>query len=66
MGKRGHCFCILQLISYIILIIISKEINRRKKSAEGGNGENLEQYKSENQTLLLQVSFSPPPLTHLS
>lgn len=66
MGKRGHCFWILQFISYINLIIISKEINRRKKSAEGGNGESLEQYKSENQTLLLQVSISPASLTRLS
>lgn len=41
------------------LIIISTESNRKKRSAEGQNGENLEQYKSENQTLLLQVSFSP-------
>lgn len=27
---------------------------------EGGDGDILEQYKSENQTLLLQVSWSPP------
>eukprot|EP00066_Takifugu_rubripes_P029942 XP_011619208.1 PREDICTED: coiled-coil domain-containing protein 77-like [Takifugu rubripes] len=32
-----------------------REINRRKKSMEGGDGDILEQYKSENQTLLLQV-----------
>ncbi|XP_041651728.1 coiled-coil domain-containing protein 77 isoform X2 [Cheilinus undulatus] len=32
-----------------------KESSRRTKSADGVNGESLEQYKSENQTLLLQV-----------
>ncbi|XP_008285322.1 coiled-coil domain-containing protein 77 isoform X2 [Stegastes partitus] len=32
-----------------------KEGSRRTKSAEGVNGESLEQYKSDNQTLLLQV-----------
>ncbi|KAJ4938296.1 hypothetical protein JOQ06_002918 [Pogonophryne albipinna] len=32
-----------------------KESGRRLKSAEGTNGESLEQYKNDNQTLLLQV-----------
>ncbi|XP_034541241.1 coiled-coil domain-containing protein 77 [Notolabrus celidotus] len=32
-----------------------KEGSRRTKSADGVNGESLEQYKSDNQTLLLQV-----------
>lgn len=43
----------------MILIVISTDSNRTKKSAEGESGENLEQYKSENQTLRLQVSFGP-------
>ncbi|XP_038562326.1 coiled-coil domain-containing protein 77 [Micropterus salmoides] len=32
-----------------------KETSRRTKSADGVNGESLEQYKNDNQTLLLQV-----------
>ncbi|XP_029379252.1 coiled-coil domain-containing protein 77 isoform X4 [Echeneis naucrates] len=32
-----------------------KEIGRKTKSSEGVNGESLEQYKNDNQTLLLQV-----------
>lgn len=46
------------MVSKMNVIIILTESNRAKKSAKGENGENLEHYKSENQTLLLQVSFS--------
>ncbi|XP_029008271.1 coiled-coil domain-containing protein 77 [Betta splendens] len=35
--------------------VIRKESGRRTKSADGIDGETLEQYKNENQTLLLQV-----------
>ncbi|CAL8296578.1 unnamed protein product [Boreogadus saida] len=33
----------------------AKEGSRKTRSSDGGNGENLEQYRSDNQTLLLQV-----------
>ncbi len=34
------------------------ESSRRTKTAGGVNGESLEQYKTDNQTLLLQVGLS--------
>lgn len=37
--------------------MLKTEDDRRKKSADGANGESLEKYKSDNQTLLLQVSL---------
>lgn len=41
---------------HVGFISVEAESGRSKKSARGENGESLEQYKSDNQTLLLQVS----------
>lgn len=38
-------------------LVLKTEDGKRKKSADGANGESLEKYKTDNQTLLLQVSL---------